>query len=241
LDQYHYNFPKLEIYHYNSSILNHTIIISTLSEIYHHIPFRHVSKIFWTKIPSSPLSCSLPAPFCGWRSSATLDPPRGAPTDPRTGTRRPPRLLRRARHGLLFFSARPAKARQGQSRAPMAVLAVGAKPERRRPRALRRRIYSSSARSSSAPPAHLGQMRRVHRRQWRILGPSTPSHGGELLLLPHDQPGAPMAPHGAAARHVLPRTELAAERRAGLAVGRRCDNPPRKIPYYRLKPIHIGH
>jgi hypothetical protein len=20
-----------------------------------------------------------------------------------------------------------------------------------------------------------------------------------------------------------------------------CDNPPRKIPYYRLKPIHFGH
>jgi hypothetical protein len=21
----------------------------------------------------------------------------------------------------------------------------------------------------------------------------------------------------------------------------RCDNPPRKIPYYRLRPIHFGH
>jgi hypothetical protein len=21
----------------------------------------------------------------------------------------------------------------------------------------------------------------------------------------------------------------------------RCDNPPKKIPYYRLKPIHFGH
>jgi hypothetical protein len=21
----------------------------------------------------------------------------------------------------------------------------------------------------------------------------------------------------------------------------RCDNPPRKIPYYRLKPIHFGY
>jgi hypothetical protein len=20
-----------------------------------------------------------------------------------------------------------------------------------------------------------------------------------------------------------------------------CDNPPRKIPYYRLRPIHFGH
>jgi hypothetical protein len=180
-------------------------------------------------------------PFCGWRSSATLDPSRGASTDPRTGTRRLPRLLRHARHGLLFFPARPGKARQGQSRAPTAVLAVRAKPERRRPRALRRQICSSSARSSSAPPAHLGKMRRVHRRQWRSLGASAPSHGGELLLLPHDRLGAPIAPHGAAARHVLPRTELAAERRAASWSARRCDNPPKKIPYYRLKPIHIGH
>jgi hypothetical protein len=21
----------------------------------------------------------------------------------------------------------------------------------------------------------------------------------------------------------------------------RCDNPPRKIPYYRLRPVHFGH
>jgi hypothetical protein len=25
------------------------------------------------------------------------------------------------------------------------------------------------------------------------------------------------------------------------ARGGRCDNPPRKIPYYRLTPIHFGH
>jgi hypothetical protein len=25
------------------------------------------------------------------------------------------------------------------------------------------------------------------------------------------------------------------------ATGRDCDNPPRKVPYYRLRPIHFGH
>jgi hypothetical protein len=50
---YHCNFSKLEIYHYNSSIPNHTITIPTLSEIYHYMPFRHVSKKFWTKLPPS--------------------------------------------------------------------------------------------------------------------------------------------------------------------------------------------
>jgi hypothetical protein len=24
-------------------------------------------------------------------------------------------------------------------------------------------------------------------------------------------------------------------------IGNKCDNPPRKIPYYRLRPIHFGH
>jgi hypothetical protein len=50
---YHCNFSKLEIYHYNSSIPNHTITIPTLSEIYHYIPFRQVSQKFWTKLPPS--------------------------------------------------------------------------------------------------------------------------------------------------------------------------------------------
>jgi hypothetical protein len=174
LNRYHYNFPKLEIYHYNLSILNHTIIISTLSKIYHYVPFRYVSQIFWTKLPSSSSHSSAPPPrrlqsasdgsatgsralplrplllpydtldegfdlaaaamafgvahtsfpllrrppqggwrelgrpagtsrerdaaavafpprppFCGRRSSVTFDPPRGAPTNPRIGARRP--------------------------------------------------------------------------------------------------------------------------------------------------------
>jgi hypothetical protein len=26
-----------------------------------------------------------------------------------------------------------------------------------------------------------------------------------------------------------------------LDLGTNCDNPPRKVPYYRLRPIHFGH
>jgi hypothetical protein len=52
LDRYHCNFPKLKIYHYNSSIRNHTIIILTLFEIYRYLPFQHVSQNILTKLPS---------------------------------------------------------------------------------------------------------------------------------------------------------------------------------------------
>jgi hypothetical protein len=38
------DIPLLFVY------LNHVITISTLSEIYHYLPFQHVSQIFWTKL-----------------------------------------------------------------------------------------------------------------------------------------------------------------------------------------------
>jgi hypothetical protein len=45
---------------------------------------------------------------------------------------------------------------------------------------------------------------------------------GTTPIVPPTAPGAP--PHVQCAR-----------------TSRRCDNPPKKIPYYRLKPIHFGH
>jgi hypothetical protein len=34
---------------------------------------------------------------------------------------------------------------------------------------------------------------------------------------------------------------LVGQRTGGTAEGGYCDNPPRKIPYYRLRLIHFGH
>jgi hypothetical protein len=128
-----------------------------------------------------------------WRAAATTAPPL-CPTWPP------------------LLPGKPGKAGAGQS--PDGGTAVGAEAERRRPRALRRQICSSLAACSSSPLSalNLGRRRRVQQQQRRSLGPSAHSHGGELLLLPRDRPGAPPPPHGAAARHALPPHGLGAAR-----------------------------
>jgi hypothetical protein len=58
-------------------------------------------------------------------------------------------------------------------------------------------------------------------------GNSATAAGGDREVVPHRDPGGGGSDSGSSNR--------GANRRAG------CDNPPRKIPYYRLRPIHFGH
>jgi hypothetical protein len=47
-------------------------------------------------------------------------------------------------------------------------------------------------------------------------------------------------PHSRAVQQRLRRFDEERRRVIGEEL-RKCDNPPRKIPYYRLRPIHFGH
>jgi hypothetical protein len=123
------------------------------------------------------------------------------------------------------------------------------------PAAGRRRIANQWSRLKGPIPlgsVHGGPMDQVHRAGPRprvILASATTSHGP-----PRGTPSAPPSaafavlqkepPVSGIHNHALPPYEIAPgffglnPRFSKLS---NCDNPPSKIPYYHLRPIHFGH
>jgi hypothetical protein len=100
---------------------------------------------------------------------------------------------------------------------------------------------ANSAHLVAARPAHLDRGRRSDPTEDGVRASLKRLNGGEGETLAHfssprlargpsrGSAGASMAGGGRVlTRHL--------EERAA-----HCDNPPRKIPYYRLRPIHFGH